>query len=53
MWVPELELLTLLCATGCEVSTEGREPQAKKADGTTSASVDRWTDSEVEQETEH
>lgn len=51
--MPEPELLTLLCAAGCEVSTEGRQPQAKKADGTTSASVDRWTDSEVERETDH
>ena len=52
LWVAEPELAILLCTAVCEVSTEGRQPQAKKAAGATSAGVDRWTDSEVEQETE-
>lgn len=49
----ELELRILLCTAASEVSTEGRQPRAKKAAGATSAGVDRWTDGEVEQETEH
>lgn len=48
----EPELVILLCTAGCEVSAEGRQPQAKKVAGATSVGVDRWTDSEVEQETE-
>lgn len=53
LWVAKLELRILLCTAASEVSTEGTQPRAKKAAGATSAGVDRWTDSEVEQETEH